>query len=93
MNVTRWFLALLAALVFIPVSRAQEPGPPVETRVLIIFDTSSAMKKRVPNEVKAIKQLFALALAERLQTGDSIGVWTFNSDVHTGEYPLQFWQI
>jgi hypothetical protein len=94
MNViTRWFLAVLSALAFIPASRAQMSAPPVETRVLLIFDTSSAMKKRVPNEVKAIKQLFALSLAERLQNGDTIGVWTFNSDVHTGEFPLQRWQV
>ncbi|HTR42161.1 MAG TPA: hypothetical protein VMH87_11155 [Pseudomonadales bacterium] len=76
-----------------PVLRAQAPVAPGETRVLIIFDTSSAMKKRLPNEVKAIKQLFALALAERLQNGDTIGIWTFDSDVHTGEYPLQYWQV
>jgi len=94
MNIlTRWFLALLAALIFIPVSRAQAPAAPVETRVLLIFDTSSAMKKRVPNEVKAIKQIFALALAERLQNGDSVGVWTFNSDAQTGLFPLQLWQV
>jgi hypothetical protein len=93
MNIIRWFLAALAVLVFIPISRAQESASPGETRVLLIFDTSSAMKKRLPNEVKAIKQLFALALAERLQNGDTVGVWTFNSDVHTGDYPLQRWQI
>jgi hypothetical protein len=93
MNVIiRWFLAVLAALIFIPAARAQS-APPVETRVLLIFDTSASMKKRVPNEVKAIKQLFALALAERLRNGDTIGVWTFNSDVHTGEFPLQRWQV
>lgn len=89
-------MAALAALVFIPASipalRAQSE-PREETRVLLVFDTSSAMKKRVPNEVKAIKQLFALALAERLQNGDSIGVWTFDSDVRTGEFPLQLWQV
>src|SRR6516164_2050666 len=90
---TQCFLAVVATLFFIPASRAQMPAPPVETRVLLIFDTSSGMKKRVPNEVKAIKQLFALALAERLENGDTIGVWTFNSDVHTGEFPLQRWQV
>ncbi len=93
MNVlTRWFLVLLAAFFFIPVSRAQAPTAP-ETRVLLIFDTSSAMKRRLPNEVKAIKQIFALALAERLQNGDTIGVWTFSTDVQTGQFPLQFWQV
>jgi hypothetical protein len=94
MNVLiRWFLALLAALTFIPASRAQSPAAPGETRVLLVFDTSSAMKKRVPNEVKAIKQIFALALAERLQNGDTIGVWTFDADVHTGQFPLLPWQV
>ena len=91
---TRLFLTLLAGMISVPDLCAQLPPPVrVETRVLLIFDTSSAMKKRMPAEVKGIKQLFALSLAERLQNGDNLGVWTFNRDVHAGEYPLQVWQV
>jgi len=91
---TRWLLILLASMFLVPALRAQLPRVPrPETRVLLVFDTSSAMKKRLPAEVKGIKQLFALSLAERLQTGDTIGVWTFDRDVHAGEYPLETWHV
>lgn len=92
---TRLFLTLLPGMIFVPALHAQFPPPQQqpETRVLLIFDTSAAMKKRLPAEVKGIKQLFALSLAERLQNGDSIGVWTFDRDVHAGECPLQTWQV
>jgi hypothetical protein len=91
----RFCFVLLATIAFIPITRAQtyESPPQPETRVLLVFDTSSGMKKRLPEEIKGIKQLFALALAEQLQNGDSIGVWTFDQDVHAGQLPLQHWQV
>jgi hypothetical protein len=87
-------LALLVATTFLPASRAQtsQPRQRVENRVLLIFDTSSAMKKRVPDEVRGIKRLFALTLSSQLQRGDTIGVWTFDQNLRTGEFPLQYWQ-
>lgn len=85
-------LALVASAVLIPASRAQSAASPGGSRVLFIFDTSSAMKKRLPAEVKSIKRLFALAFAEQLHRGDTIGVWTFDQDLRTGEFPLQNYQ-
>jgi hypothetical protein len=87
-------LALLAVTAFLPAGRAQlpPPRPYVENRVLLVFDTSSAMKKRLPEEEKGIKRLFALTLSSQLQDGDSIGVWTFDENLRTGEFPLQRWQ-
>ena len=85
-------LALAASASFVPVAQAQSATPPGESRVLFIFDTSSAMKKRLPAEVKSIKRLFALAFAEQLHRNDTIGVWTFDQELHTGEFPLQYYQ-
>ena len=87
----RFLLLLLAGMALLPGLRAQMQPPPPK-RVLLIFDTSSDMKKRLPAEVRAIKRLFGLSLVEQLDPGDSIGVWTFNQDVHTGGFPLQRWQ-
>jgi hypothetical protein len=61
-------------------------------RWLFIFDTSSAMKKRLPALDAEIRLLFGTNLGERLHTGDSIGVWTFDTQVHAGQYPLMTWQ-
>jgi hypothetical protein len=87
-------LVLLMVTAFLPALRAQTSPPRqrVENRVLLIFDTSSAMKKRVPDEERGIKRLFALTLSSQLQRGDTIGVWTFDQNLRTGEFPLQYWQ-
>ncbi len=87
------FFFLLLAGMILPAGLPAQMPPQPEKRVLLIFDTSSAMKKRLPAEVRAIKRLFGLSLAEQLSPGDSIGVWTFDQDVHTGDYPLQHWQV
>ena len=83
--------ALLASVGPVPALHAQNSAPSVENRILLIFDTSSAMKKRQPAEGKAINQLFAITLNGRLHRGDTVGVWTFNRDLHIGQFPLQQW--
>ena len=83
--------ALLASAGPVPALHAQNSAPTVENRILLIFDTSSAMKKRQPDEDKAINQLFAITLNGRLHRGDTVGVWTFNRDLHIGQFPLQEW--
>ena len=89
----RVLLALLAGIFFIPNLRAQNADQPAGNRVLFVFDTSSAMKKRLTAEEKSIQRLFALTLAEQMQPGDSIGVWTFDQDVRTGQFPLEHWNV
>jgi hypothetical protein len=85
-------LALLAATTFPSALRAQSSPRHKESRYLLIFDTSSAMKKRLPEEEKGIKRLFALTFSSQLHEGDTIGVWTFDENVRTGEFPLQYWR-
>ena len=92
---TRIFCALLAGMIFIPAVRAQERSAPqrrVESRYLFIFDTSSAMKKRLPAEEKALHELFALSLSGEFRPGDGIGVWIFNKELRTGVFPLQYYR-
>lgn len=86
------FLAL-AGMMGTPCLRAQSAAASSQNRVLLIFDTSSAMKKRLPAEVTGLKRLIALGLSAQMQTGDSIGVWTFDQNLRTGEFPLQEWQF
>jgi len=87
----RFLLALLAALALLPPLRAQETPRFVESRYLFIFNTSSAMKKRQPAEEKAIDGLLAITLNGQIRPGDSLGAWTFDRDLQTGEFPLIYW--
>ena len=66
-----------------------QPGPHMQTeRWLLIFDTSAAMKKRLPLLREEITQIFATNMGDRLHSGDSMGViWTFNDTAHAGEFP------
>jgi hypothetical protein len=66
------------------------PGRPPE-RYLLIVETSAAMEKRAANTQRAVGQLFASGLQGQLQRGDTIGVWTYNDELYTGQFPLQRW--
>src|ERR1700722_20268290 len=88
----RFLFALLALILMTPGLRAQTANRRVDSRLLLVFDTSSAMKKRLPTEEKSVNQLFAITLNGKFHAGDSIGVWTFDKDLRTGEYPLQYWE-
>lgn len=84
-------LVLLAASLLISGIRAQQAGPPEGNRWLLIFDTSSGMKQRLPETQAEINNLLAQGMGGRLHPGDSIGVWTFDKTPHVGQFPLQFW--
>jgi hypothetical protein len=81
----------LLVLLFISNLRAQSAADS-GNRFLFVFETSSDMKKRAPSVEKEIDRALALDLDEVFSDGDTIGVWTFNDSVHTGEFPLQIWK-
>jgi hypothetical protein len=87
----RIMVTLLAGMVWIPAAQAQTLARTVENRYLLIFDTSSAMKKRQPATQKAVNQLFLSMMNGQLQPNDSIGVWTFDSKLRAGRFPLRRW--
>ena len=49
------------------------------------------MKRRAPAVQKALDNLFVTGMGGQLQPGDSIGVWTFDRDLRTDQFPLQYW--
>src|SRR5208282_4495448 len=87
----RFFIALAAVMVLVLRLPAQPAVPSVDSRFLLIFDTSSAMKPRLPAVQIAIDSLLATSMREQLHPGDSIGVWTFDRELRTGQFPLQHW--
>jgi hypothetical protein len=87
----RIITALLAGVFLISKTPAQPAAQPVENRFLLVFDTSSNMKKRLPAMEKALNTLLATNMRGQLHAGDSIGVWTFDRELHSGQFPLQRW--
>jgi hypothetical protein len=63
-----------------------------EQRWLLIFDTSSAMKKRLATTEAEIGTLLLDSAGGKLRAGDSIGVWAFDEKLRTGQFPLIYWQ-
>ncbi|HEV2695874.1 MAG TPA: hypothetical protein VG347_23495 [Verrucomicrobiae bacterium] len=85
----RWFYAaLLAAVLF---STGVAHAAVIEQRWLLIFNTSSGMKKRLPAVETQIATLLTKDFARDLREGDSVGVWTFNDKLSMGKYPLINW--
>jgi hypothetical protein len=83
---SRWLLAALMVLAYLPARAA------LEERWLLVFDTSWAMKKRVPAVETAVKEMLATSVAGQLHEGDTVGVWTFDRQLRLGEFPLVTWQ-
>jgi hypothetical protein len=87
----RIIVALLAGIFWGSATQAQTPAHAVESRYLLVFDTSSAMKKRLPATQVTVNRLSFSMMNGQLQPGDSIGVWTFDSKLRAGQFPLQRW--
>lgn len=86
------FAVLLAGIYLVPAVRAQPAARKVDNRFLLIFDTSSNMKRRLPAVQKALNGMLATSLSGQLHPGDTIGVRTFDQDLHAGQFPLQHWE-
>lgn len=86
------FSALCTGIFCARAAYAEPPNQTVENRLLLVFDTSSAMKKCLPAAGAAVNQLFLSALSGQLQAGDTIGVWTFGAGTGAGQFPLQVWR-
>ncbi len=81
------FVAVAVAFLFAAAGRAL-----AQDRWLLIFENSSAMKKRMPAVELELKRLFFTGLDGQIRGGDSLGVWTFDKTLHVGEFPLSTWQ-
>jgi len=84
--------ALCAGFFLMPAGRAQPAPQTAGNRFLFIFDTSADMKQRRPAVQAEVNELLATSMGGRLRAGDSLGVWTFDQDLRTGQFPLQHWR-
>jgi hypothetical protein len=83
---------LLGGLAAGPGLRAQPQTRKVENRFLLVFDTSAEMKPRVVTVQNAVSNVLATGANGQLHSNDSIGVWTFDQQLQTGQFPLQRWK-
>lgn len=72
--------------------RAQTNEPPQRHgRYLFIVETSEAMRKRMDNTLQTVRFLLTERLTNQLAEGDTVGLWTFDEKLHSGQYPMQVW--
>jgi hypothetical protein len=84
--------ALLGAIFMAPALRAQPATRKVDNRFLLVFDTSAEMKRRLAAVQKTLNLILATSVNGQLHSNDSIGVWTFDQELQTGQFPLQRWK-
>jgi hypothetical protein len=60
-------------------------------RFLCVFDSSAAMHQQADEAHKALRNILGSRASGQLHYGDTIGVWTFDTELHTGYFPLQEW--
>ena len=49
------------------------------------------MKKHAAEVSKAVDKIIRNSASGQLRRGDTLGMWTFNTDVYSGQYALQTW--
>jgi hypothetical protein len=72
------------------------PKPALSNRYLFIVETSRSMQRRETGIYKAVQDLLLTGMGGQLRWGDTLGIWTFNADLHNADphaaqFPLQQW--
>jgi len=65
------------------------PPSAVGNRYLLIFETSRSMQRRSEGALKAVQQLLVSGMGGQLRRGDSLGIWTYDEELHAGAFPVQ----
>ena len=74
-----------------PLFSAHAQNTPPSQRFLLVVETSAGIKPRATNVIQTVDRLFSAGLNGQMHAGDTIGVWTYDSELHTGKFPLQHW--
>ncbi|HMP81420.1 MAG TPA: hypothetical protein PKA41_01785 [Verrucomicrobiota bacterium] len=90
-----WFIVAVLWLLWLgnPAAQCAEPQPNrrVAERYLIIVESSSAMRRAADNTRQIVRDLLVSGMHSQLGEGDTVGVWTFNEGLSTGQVPIQNW--
>jgi hypothetical protein len=87
--VRHWsFVIFLGMMCLLPPARASAQS---SNRWLFIFNTSASMRDRTHGIEGITQDLLTTAMHDTIRPGDTIGIWTFNTELHAEEAPLQTW--
>ena len=86
-----WWLSLGSLAAQATTNSVAATNSTPEDRILVIVETSSAMQKRTENVQKLVGEMFSSGLGGDMRSGDTVGMWTFNDELQTGQFPLQRW--
>jgi len=76
----------------VPPAPAQNQAATAQSsRFLLIIENSQAMESRFGGLHSALDHLVQHNLPQLMRKGDTLGMWTFNQELATGEFPLQRW--
>jgi hypothetical protein len=64
----------------------------MENRFLFVIETTSAMRSRTNGVEDAVLGLLKSGIRGELRNGDTIGLWSYNDQLHT-EFPMQVWSV
>jgi hypothetical protein len=67
------------------------PHQPQAQRFLLVFEASRAMSRRAANSITTVSNLIGSGLHGQMQSGDTLGVWTYNDSLSAGKFPLATW--
>lgn len=85
------FVCFLAATLFAQNTPAPAKGSVQPNRFLFIVDTSASMERHARDVQQLVMNILSSSASGQMHRGDTLGVWTFNADVYTGNIPLQRW--
>ena len=86
-----WLVTVLVGVLLLPARSAQAATQPAANRWLLVVETSRPMQRRTDGVVKVVRDLLESGLGGQLHNDDTVGLWTFNDTLHTGQFPLQTW--
>jgi hypothetical protein len=92
----RWLpVALLGVTMVVPSLLAGQPAPvkapPSVDRCLIIVETSKSMQRRADATLNVVRELLMSGLNGQFHEGGTVGIWTYNEELFSGQFPLQVW--
>lgn len=96
-KLARWTAGLVSLVVLLLDHTSVLSAVPARTataegwRYLLVVETSRAMAPRQEAATKILRELIESNMRGEALPGDSLGIWTFNSELRTGEFPLQRW--
>jgi hypothetical protein len=71
---------------------AAEPPPRPQHNFLFIVDSSVSMEQRKPAAIKLVRDVIASRFDGQIEAGDSIDIWTYDTENNLRGFPPQIWQ-